>query len=71
MRDERLKTIVFSSTKRTADELTTFLRREGWPAMSIHGDKSQRERDYVLDQFRKGREPILIATDVAARGLGK
>jgi hypothetical protein len=42
-----------------------------WPAISIHGDKSQPERDYVLTEFRNGKSPILVATDVAARGLGK
>lgn len=41
-----------------------------WPAISIHGDKSQPERDYVLTEFRNGKSPILVATDVAARGLG-
>merc|ERR1712183_863066 len=39
-----------------------------WPAMCIHGDKSQQERDWVLSEFRSGRAPILVATDVAARG---
>jgi hypothetical protein len=39
--------------------------------MCIHGDKSQNERDWVLQEFRSGRAPILVATDVAARGLGK
>lgn len=38
---------------------------------AIHGDKSQQERDYVLNSFRNGRQAILVATDVAARGLGK
>lgn len=37
----------------------------------MHGDKSQNERDYVLREFRNGRCPILVATDVAARGLGE
>ena len=40
-------------------------------AMCIHGDKSQEERDYVLKQFRGGNAPMLVATDVAARGLGE
>ncbi len=38
--------------------------------MCIHGDKAQTERDYVLNEFRSGKTPILIATDVASRGLG-
>ena len=45
------------------------MRREGYPAMCIHGDKQQKERDWVLGEFRKGSTTILVATDVAARGL--
>lgn len=44
---------------------------DGWPALSIHGDKSQVERDWVLAEFKSGRSPIMTATDVAARGLGR
>jgi Helicase conserved C-terminal domain len=47
------------------------MRRDGWPALCIHGDKNQSERDWVMNEFRDGKIPILIATDVAARGLGK
>jgi len=43
---------------------------DGWPALSIHGDKSQAERDWVLSEFKSGKSPIMTATDVAARGLG-
>jgi ATP-dependent RNA helicase DDX5/DBP2 len=43
---------------------------DGWPALSIHGDKAQSERDYVLAEFKSGKSPIMAATDVAARGLG-
>ncbi|XP_014671391.1 PREDICTED: probable ATP-dependent RNA helicase DDX5 isoform X3 [Priapulus caudatus] len=64
------KTLVFVETKRRVDELTRQMRRDGWPAMCIHGDKAQQERDWVLNEFRMGRAPILVATDVAARGLG-
>jgi len=39
--------------------------------MAIHGDKTQGERDFVMDEFRKGRITVMIATDVAARGIGK
>ncbi|PQQ00476.1 DEAD-box ATP-dependent RNA helicase 20 [Prunus yedoensis var. nudiflora] len=42
---------------------------DGWPALSIHGDKNQAERDWVLAEFKSGRNPIMTATDVAARGL--
>ncbi|KAJ1551366.1 ATP-dependent RNA helicase dbp2 [Nowakowskiella sp. JEL0078] len=63
------KTIIFTATKRTADMLTENLRRSGFLALAIHGDKKQSERDWVMDQFKSGKHPILIATDVAARGL--
>jgi len=63
------KTIVFCQTKRKVDSITRLMRRSGWPAMCIHGDKSQEERDWVLKEFRTGNAPILVATDVAARGL--
>jgi superfamily II DNA/RNA helicase len=42
------KTLIFTETKRKADELTRCMRRDGWPALSIHGDKQQGERDWVL-----------------------
>ncbi|CDW55278.1 ATP dependent RNA helicase DDX5 [Trichuris trichiura] len=63
------KTLIFVETKRKADELTRWLRQKGWPALCIHGDKAQTEREWVLTEFRSGKSPILIATDVAARGL--
>ncbi|XP_024381062.1 ATP-dependent RNA helicase-like protein DB10 [Physcomitrium patens] len=62
------KIIVFCSTKRMCDMLSRNLGRD-FGAAAIHGDKSQSERDFVLSQFRTGRTPILVATDVAARGL--
>lgn len=68
---EQHKTIIFSATKRTADSITRFLRQDGWPALAIHGDKAQNERDWVLDQFRSGKSNIMVATDVASRGIGK
>ena len=45
------------------------MRKDGWPAMCIHGDKQQQERDWVLKEFKTGSTTILVATDVAARGL--
>lgn len=63
------KTLIFCDTKRGADDITRLLRRDGWPALSIHGDKKQSERDWVLNQFKTGRSAIMIATDVASRGL--
>uniref|UniRef100_A0A336LM67 RNA helicase n=1 Tax=Culicoides sonorensis TaxID=179676 RepID=A0A336LM67_CULSO len=68
-REEDTKTIVFVETKRGVDEVTRAINRFGWRAIAIHGDKSQQERDYVLNQFRNARHSILVATDVAARGL--
>ncbi|ORZ18147.1 P-loop containing nucleoside triphosphate hydrolase protein, partial [Absidia repens] len=65
------KTIIFTSTKRTADEITRYLRQDGFPALAIHGDKAQNERDWVLNQFKTGGHPIMVATDVASRGIGK
>ncbi|XP_015792372.1 putative ATP-dependent RNA helicase an3 [Tetranychus urticae] len=62
-------TLVFVETKKGADSLETFLDREGFPVTSIHGDRSQREREDALMSFKTGRTPILVATAVAARGL--
>lgn len=69
--NETPKVLVFASTKRTCDEVTRYLREEGWGALAIHGDKQQSERDWVLEQFRSSQNNIMVATDVAARGLGK
>ncbi|CAD5223847.1 unnamed protein product [Bursaphelenchus okinawaensis] len=63
------KTLIFTQTKRKADDLTSAMRRDGWPALCIHGDKSQGERDWVMSEFKTGNAPILLATDVASRGL--
>lgn len=65
------KTIIFVETKRGVDEITRIVNRGGYRAVSIHGDKSQQDRDYVLNEFRNSKACILVATDVAARGLGK
>ncbi|KAL6848103.1 hypothetical protein ACP4OV_022231 [Aristida adscensionis] len=62
------KIIIFCSTKRMCDQLARSLSRQ-YGAAAIHGDKSQSERDSVLSEFRSGRCPVLVATDVAARGL--
>lgn len=64
------KTIIFVETKRKVENITRNIRRYGWPAVCMHGDKTQQERDEVLYQFKQGRASILVATDVAARGLG-
>ncbi|XP_051167670.1 uncharacterized protein LOC127285609 isoform X2 [Leptopilina boulardi] len=67
--EQENKTIIFVETKRKVDDITKNIVRDGWPALSIHGDKNQQERDHVLHEFRTGRAAILVATDVAARGL--
>lgn len=67
--DHSNKMIIFVETKKKVDDITKNIRRDGFLAISIHGDKSQPERDYVLNEFRSGKSHILVATDVAARGL--
>ncbi|XP_029207734.1 ATP-dependent RNA helicase DDX3X-like [Acropora millepora] len=62
-------TLIFVETKKGADALEDFLYREGYSATSIHGDRSQREREAALSSFKSARTPILVATAVAARGL--
>jgi len=63
------QTLVFTRTKYGADKLVTFLRREGIHAHAIHGDKAQSTRQRTLDAFRSGEADILVATDIAARGI--
>ena len=58
-------TLVFVETKKGADQLDEFLYREGFPVTSIHGDRTQREREEALKRFRCGRSPILVATAVS------
>ncbi len=62
-------TLIFVQTKRGADQLEDYLYNKNFPVASIHGDRTQREREAALNSFRAGRTPILVATDVAARGL--
>ncbi|KAH8116313.1 DEAD-domain-containing protein [Phellopilus nigrolimitatus] len=62
-------TLIFVETKKMADMLSDFLMGNQLPATSIHGDRTQRERESALATFRQGRTPILVATAVAARGL--
>ncbi|KAF9649211.1 ATP-dependent RNA helicase ded-1 [Thelephora ganbajun] len=62
-------TLVFVETKRMADILSDYLIANNYPATSIHGDRTQRERETALQTFRQGRTPIMVATAVAARGL--
>ena len=62
-------TLVFVETKRMADMLSDFLLSSSFAATSIHGDRTQREREMALQTFRQGRTPVMVATAVAARGL--
>ena len=62
-------TLIFVERKRTADALEHFLSRQGLSVSSIHGDRTQHEREAALAHFRSSRCPFLVATDVAARGL--
>ena len=63
------KTLVFTRTKRGADKVTKRLNRDGIKAAAIHGDKSQAQRRRVMQQFGSHRPPVLVATDLASRGL--
>ena len=63
------RTMMFTRTKRGADKLAAALRGEGVQAAAIHGDLPQRVRERSLEQFQQGKLPVLVATDVAARGL--
>ena len=63
------RAVVFFSSKKRADDATRALRSDGFPALAMHGDKTQNEREWVLREFRRGTAPVLLATDVAARGL--
>uniref|UniRef100_A0A286XSN6 RNA helicase n=1 Tax=Cavia porcellus TaxID=10141 RepID=A0A286XSN6_CAVPO len=62
-------TLVFVETKKGADSLEDFLYHEGYACTSIHGDRSQRDREEALHQLHSGNSPILVATAVAAKGL--
>uniref|UniRef100_A0A0E0LD91 RNA helicase n=1 Tax=Oryza punctata TaxID=4537 RepID=A0A0E0LD91_ORYPU len=62
-------TLVFVETKREADSLRYWLYSKGFPATAIHGDRTQQERESALRSFKTGLTPIMVATDVASRGL--
>jgi ATP-dependent RNA helicase RhlE len=63
------RALVFSRTKHGADKIVRFLAAAGIEANAIHGNKSQAQRERALELFRSGRAPILVATDIAARGI--
>jgi superfamily II DNA/RNA helicase len=63
------KTLIFTSTKRGADQLAKTLRSNDHKSAALHGDMSQNKRRQTVENLRKGRVEMLVATDVAARGL--
>jgi len=68
---DRDKLLIFCQMKRTCDLVSEQLKQRGFRCFAIHGDKSQTAREFVLRSFKQGRVNILIATDVASRGIGK
>lgn len=63
------RSIIFCNTKRMVDELAENLKNRGYQAEGLHGDMTQKQRDFVMNRFKNGSLEILIATDVAARGI--
>ena len=64
-----LSALVFTRTKHGADKVVKFLQKSGHPAQAIHGNKSQSARQKALTEFKAGKLRILVATDIAARGI--
>jgi len=69
LRETPGRALVFAETKRDTDTLARFLFSHGFLATGIHGDRNQREREAALASFKSGRISVLVATDVASRGL--
>jgi len=63
------RVLIFVLYKKEAVRVENFLNYNGWPATAIHGDKGQTDRITTLEKFKAGQQPLMIATDVAARGL--
>jgi ATP-dependent RNA helicase DeaD len=66
---DKKQTIVFAATKQRTQKLAWELKQEGFKATTIHGDLSQKQRDNAMYRFKKGIEDVLVATDIAARGI--
>lgn len=66
---DKKQTIVFAATKQRTQRLANDLKQEGFRAITIHGDLSQKQRDIAMHRFKNGNEDILVATDIAARGI--
>jgi ATP-dependent RNA helicase DDX5/DBP2 len=69
IKDPKASVIVFCNKKADCDALANAIYQAGWGAQSIHGDKEQWQRQQALDRFTRGQDPVIVATDVAARGL--
>ncbi|MCQ7044042.1 ATP-dependent RNA helicase RhlE, partial [Escherichia coli] len=67
--DARVQTLVFAKTKHGSDKLATFLEKSGIRTAAIHGNKSQGQRQRALNDFKAGKVNVLVATDIAARGI--
>ncbi|HET6395209.1 MAG TPA: DEAD/DEAH box helicase [Pseudoxanthomonas sp.] len=67
--DARVQTLVFARTKHGSDKLAHFLEKAGVQAAAIHGNKSQNQRQRALNDFKAGKVKVLVATDIAARGI--
>lgn len=67
--ENQFRTIVFTRTKHGADQLVKYLSKQNVRSAAIHGDKSQGQRQKAIEDFRSGKEQILVATDIAARGI--
>ena len=63
------RVMIFCNTKFMTDKLTSRLKKEGYAVDCLHGDIPQKQRDVVMQNFKRGKFPILVATDVAARGI--
>ena len=68
-REKGQQTIVFVATKQRTQRIADDLNRQGFRVITIHGDLSQRQRDYSMNRFKNGSDDILVATDIAARGI--
>jgi len=68
-REKGQQSIVFVATKQRTQRIADELNKQGFRVITIHGDLSQRQRDYSMNRFKNGSEDILVATDIAARGI--
>lgn len=70
-KSDKEKILIFANTKLNCDNLMHKLEREGFDVNAIHSDRSQQAREAIIAKFKSGRKNILVATDVASRGLGR